>query len=222
MRRVVQQTFRAVTVLHHAWQSFIQTGTIVNLISSFKAPIVAALCTLVVGCSKPVPTVQVFEFYNANLDRYFRTANADEAAGLRTNAQSGEADTGKTFLAYPRTEYPKDAKPVCRFYGSQSPGPNSHFYTADASECENLKKLQQTTGATEKRWNFEEIAFAVRTPTGDNCPSDAPVPVYRVYNKGFERGRDSNHRLVVDKTLYQEMVGKGWSGEGVAMCTPKA
>jgi hypothetical protein len=190
---------------------------------SFATHAIAALCAvIVVGCSKPAPTVQVFEFYNANLDRYFRTANAEEASALRGNAASGEVDTGQTFLAYPRTEYPKDAKPVCRFYGSQSPGPNSHFYTADASECENLKKLQQTTPATEKRWNFEEVAFAVMTPSGDSCPSDAPIPVYRAYNNGFERGRDSNHRLIADKALYQEMIAKGWTGEGVAMCAPKS
>jgi hypothetical protein len=185
-------------------------------------PAAAAFCALVAaGCSKPVPTVQVFEFYNASLDRYFRTANADEAAGLRSNASSGETETGKAFLAYPRTGYPEDAKPVCRFYGSQSPGPNSHFYTADAGECESLKKLQQTTPASAKRWNFEEVAFAIKVPKGDSCPGDAPVQVYRVYNKGFERGADSNHRFVTDKALYQEMIGKGWSGEGVAMCAPK-
>ena len=135
---------------------------------TFAAHAVAALCAIIVaGCSKPAPTVQVFEFYNANLDRYFRTANADEASALRGNATSGEVDTGKTFLAFPRAEIPKDAKPVCRFYGSQSPGPNSHFYTADAAECENLKKLQQTAAATEKRWNFEEVAFAVKMPSGE-------------------------------------------------------
>lgn len=179
-----------------------------------------ASALLTAGCSKPVPTVQVFEFYNASLDRYFRTANAEEAAGLRANAMSGESDTGQTFLAYPRTGYPETAKPVCRFYGSQSPGPNSHFYTADPGECESLKKLQQSAPATEKRWNFEEVAFAIRVPEGDKCPGDAPVPVYRAYNKGFERGKDSNHRLVTDRTLYDKMIISGWTGENVVMCAP--
>ena len=179
-----------------------------------------ASALLASGCSKPVPTVQVFEFYNASLDRYFRTANADEAAGLRTNATTGESDTGQTFLAYPPTGYPENAKPVCRFYGSQSPGPNSHFYTADPGECESLKKLQQSAPATEKRWNFEEVAFAMRVPDAGKCPSDAPVPIYRAYNKGFERGKDSNHRLVADRALYDKMVTSGWTGENVVMCAP--
>jgi len=182
----------------------------------------AAVCAIFVtaGCGKP-PTVVVHEFHNAKLDRYFRTANANEAAGLRGNAASGESDTGKPFLAYPANDYPKNAVPVCRFYGSVAPGPNGHFYTADAAECDRLKQLQRTAPAGEKRWNFEEIAFAVRLPNGDACPSDAPVAVYRAYNDGFAKGKDSNHRFVTDPTLYQQMVDKGWKGEKIVMCTPK-
>lgn len=183
---------------------------------------IAATALLAAACSKPPPTVQVYEFYNASLDRYFRTANADEASGLRSNASSGEVDTGKTFLAYPRTGYPESAKPVCRFYGSQNPGPNSHFYTADPGECDSLKKLQQTTPATDKRWNFEEVAFAIRVPNGASCPSEAPIAVYRVYNKGFESGKDSNHRLTTDRAIYDKMISDGWSGENVVMCSPKS
>ena len=140
---------------------------------------------------------------------------------MRANAASGETDTGKTFLAYPRTGYPEKARPVCRFYGSPSPGPNSHFYTADAAECDKLKQLQQNTPATEKRWNFEEIAFAIQVPAGESCPSDAPVPVYRLYNKGFEKGKDSNHRFTTDAALYQAMIGQGWAGENIVMCAPE-
>jgi hypothetical protein len=177
---------------------------------------------LVAGCAKPPPpTTPVYEFHNAALDRYFRTANAEEAATLRAKPASGEVDTGKTFLAYPPTNYPPNASPVCRFYGSVSPGPNSHFYTVDPNECEQLKKLQQTAPSTAKHWNFEEIAFAVQIPTGGACPADAPVPVYRLYNKGFERGKDSNHRFTTDPVLYQSMISKGWSGENVVMCAPK-
>ena len=175
---------------------------------------------LLAACGKPPPTTTVHEFYNANLDRYFRTANAEEAAALKSNPGSGEVATNNTFLAYPATKYPENAKPVCRFYGSMSPGPNSHFYTADAGECEALKKLAQTTPAAEKRWNFEEIAFAINVPAGGNCPSDT-LPVYRAYNGGFERGKDSNHRLTTDPAIYKDMLAKGWKGENVVMCSPR-
>lgn len=38
----------------------------------------AALCAtgFLAGCGKQTPTVVVHEFYTANLDRYFRAANA--------------------------------------------------------------------------------------------------------------------------------------------------
>jgi hypothetical protein len=82
-------------------------------------------------------------------------------------------------------------------------GPNSHFYTADAAECEQLKQTQQTAPATGKRWNFEEVAFAVRCRRR-RLPADAPVAVYRAYNNGFERGKDSNHRSHDRAGGYQE------------------
>ena len=44
----------------------------------------------------------------------------------------------------------------------------------------------------------------------------------RVYNKGFERGKDSNHRLTTDRAIYDKMIGAGWSGENVVMCSPKS
>jgi hypothetical protein len=172
------------------------------------------------GCGKLPPTIVVHEFYNAKLDRYFHTANAAEAAALKGDPASGESDTGHTFLAYPANDFPKEAVPVCRFYGSVAPGPNSHFYTADPGECERLKQLQQTVAPGEKRWNFEEIAFAVRLPVGETCPVDAPVPVFRAYNDGFTKARDSNHRLTTDPAIYREMLSKGWIGEHVVMCTP--
>lgn len=178
-------------------------------------------CLILAGCGKP-PTTVVHEFYNAPQDRYFRTANAAEAAALKSDSAAGETDTGKTFLAYPASDYPKDAVPVCRFYGSPTLGPNSHFFTADGGECQKLRDMQQSTPATEKRWNYEGIAFAVRLPAGDKCPDDAPVPVYRAYNDGFKRGKDSNHRLMTEIAVYQSMIAAGWVGEKIVMCTPAA
>ncbi|MBK9605122.1 MAG: hypothetical protein IPO58_01325 [Betaproteobacteria bacterium] len=65
------------------------------------------------------------------------------------------------------------------------------------------------------------MAFAIQVPAGESCPSDAPVPVYRLYNKGFEKGKDSNHRFTTDAALYQAMIGQGWAGENIVMCAPK-
>jgi hypothetical protein len=163
---------------------------------------------------------RIYEFFNATLDRYFRTGDNAEAQSLRLNASSGELDTGFGFNAWKSEAAPAGAVQVCRFYGSVSPGPNSHFFTADARECQELRNLQATTPSNMPRWNFEGTAFAVKLPTAGVCPADAPNPVYRVYNRGNIRGIASNHRYTTSQGVYQGMLGKAWLGEGVVMCTP--
>jgi len=165
--------------------------------------------------------VTVHEFYNATLDRYFRTASDAEAAAIRANPATGEVDTGRPFKAWSGLAYPAGARPVFRFYGSVMPGPNSHFFTADVGEARTLQRAQLDTPATIKRWNYEELSFAVRAPQNGGCPPEVPVRIYRVYNDGFARGKDSNHRLLTDFTQYLQMIALGWIGEGVAMCAPQ-
>ena len=109
---------------------------------------------------------------------------------------------------------------VCRFYGSITPGPNSHFYTIDPAECQALKDLQAATPATEKRWNFESNDFAGTALVGGQCAAGL-VPVYRAYNNGYSCGVDSNHRITANHAAYLEQVAKGWAGEGVVMCAPQ-
>ena len=162
-------------------------------------------------------TVLVYEFFAPSLNHYFRTAIAEEAASLIANPQLGFNPTGNNFLAYLRSAYPLDAKPVCRFYGSVTPGPNSHFYTADPNECAALKGFQYSQPNTSPRWNFEENAFGINLPASGVCPANAPVKVYRNYNNRAAQG-DSNHRFTTDINIYNTMIGLGWAAEGVVMC----
>ena len=163
-------------------------------------------------------TVTVFEFYAPSLNHYFRTAIAEEAAALTANPGLGFLPTGNDFRAYLRSSYPADANPVCRFYGSVTPGPNSHFYTAEAAECTAVKNLQFTQPSTQPRWNFEEIAFAINLPASPGvCPGGAPVKVYRAYNNRALQG-DSNHRYTTDVGAYNQLVANNWTAEGVVMC----
>lgn len=160
-----------------------------------------------------MPTRSVIEFYNTDLDHYFITADATEAAAIDNgSAGPGWARTGNSFNSGGNAS-------VCRFYGSQSPGPNSHFYTADAGECAYLKHLQANTPATEKRWNFEGLGFISTPPLGITCPAGTQ-PVYRAYNNGFTLGIDSNHRITSNIAAIQEVVMRGWDNEGVVMCAP--
>lgn len=108
---------------------------------------------------------------------------------------------------------------MCRFYGSQSPGLNSHFYTADSSECTSLQQIQAATPATQKRWNFESLDFLTTKPAREQCPEET-IPVYRAYNRGNLRGIDSNHRVTTDLGSIGEVVNLGWAFEGVVMRAP--
>src|SRR6185436_2097540 len=103
-------------------------------------------CTVTVDSAKFVTAtfgglsvVTVVEFHNIVLDHYFITADPAEASAIDAGrAGLGWTRTGNSFKA-------AGSAFVCRFYGSVSPGPNSHFYTADQAECLNLKQLQATT-----------------------------------------------------------------------------
>jgi len=159
----------------------------------------------------------VFEFYAPSLDHYFRTAAAEEAASLRNNPNLGWQYTGNDFKAYLHADYPAGALQVCRFYGSLTIGPNSHFYTADPGECAFLRQLQAQTPNGVPRWNFEEYSFSIDVPANGRCPASAPIAVWRAYNKRAAQN-DSNHRYTTDIGVYQEMIRKGWSGEGIVMC----
>jgi len=155
----------------------------------------------------------VIEFYNTTSEHYFITASSSEAAAIDGgSAGAGWSRTGHNFKSGGNSS-------VCRFYGSQSPGPNSHFYTVDAGECSYLKQIEATTPATEKRWNFESLDFVSTASTNGVCP-DGTVPVYRAYNNGSTRGIDSNHRITSSSAVLQETVARGWSNEGVVMCAP--
>ena len=156
----------------------------------------------------------VVEFYNAPLDHYFITGVPAEAAAVDMgNAGPGWTRTGLFFKQGGDT-------PVCRFYGSVSPGPNSHFYSAFAAECSALMQLAATTPAAQPRWNSEGVAFATGLPVNEGCLAGT-VPVYRAYNDGFRLSKASNHRFSTDVTAIQGVIARGWIYEGVAMCAPK-
>ena len=188
------------------WYGQLGDGTTVNRLSP----------TIATGLS--LSTVAVVEYYHGGLDHYFITANPIDVTMLDQNPNLGWLRTGNSFTS-------GGSVAVCRFYGSQSPGPNSHFYTVNAAECAYLKELQAATPVTQKRWNFESYDFYSTPPLpplpplSGECPSSTR-PVYRAYNNGFVRGVDSNHRISASLGAIQEVVDRGWSYEGLVMCAP--
>ena len=160
----------------------------------------------------PVANNSVVEYYMAAIDQYFITASATDAALLDSLPGAGWSRTGEWFKQGGST-------PVCRFYGSAVPGPNTHFYTAVQQECDMLKALQASTPASQPRLNFESLDFLITPSVNGACPVNTS-PVYRAYNNGFTRGRDGNHRYTSNADAMLLMVARGWSNEGVVMCAP--
>lgn len=164
----------------------------------------------------------VVEYYNPALDHYFISAGQGEIAMLDAGQQGGWKRTGQTFAAWPSASLaPPQAQPVCRFYAK---GPNSHFYTADAKECEQLKEIESAqraqasgTGSPFLGWAYEGIAFYALLPDGNGTCPGGTTPVYRAYN-GRALQNDSNHRFMPDSQVRNSMTG--WMQEGVAFCTP--
>jgi streptogramin lyase len=164
----------------------------------------------------------VTEFYNNILNHYFVTANLAEAAAIDGgSAGPGWSRTGETWNAWVGGPIPNAAE-VCRFYGATDinpatglrRGPNSHFYTLGPGECAGVK--------LDPGWTYEFAGkFWMVKPAGVSagaCPAWTQ-PVYRAYNNRFAFN-DSNHRYMTSVDLYDQMVGMGWSGEGVVMCAP--
>lgn len=167
-------------------------------------------------------TLTVYEFYEPSLDHYFVAAGPEEIAALDAG-QGTWKRTGQKFTAWLKaSDAPASAKPVCRFYAR---GPNSHFYTADAAECQTLRNLEAAGKAEAAAnagkfwgWTYEGIAFYALTPTNGACPGDTD-PVFRHYN-GRAKDNDTNHRFTVDPQLRSAMMWS-WIDEGTAICSPR-
>ena len=164
-------------------------------------------------------TVPVTEYFHAGLDHFYLSSNSDESSWLDSGGGGGGwVRTGFSFRAWLPGGNPL-AREVCRFYGSPTLGPNSHFFSISAGECEGLHQVQRATPASVARWNHEGIAFFAETvdPMTGQCRSGRSA-VYRGYNNGSIRGIDSNHRFVPRVDEITALVSKGWSLEGIAFC----
>jgi hypothetical protein len=149
----------------------------------------------------------IVEYYAPSLDHYFVTGFANEITVLDTGVIPGWQRTGYTFKAYARTT--PAGIPACRFFGRPNVGPNTHFYTVFANECESLMN--------KNAWIFEGLVFRVEQPDAIGaCPADR-VPVIRVYNNG--KGGEANHRYLTSHSEAAAMVPQGWLIEGPVFCS---
>ncbi len=156
-------------------------------------------------------TVVASEFFHGKMEHYFVTAFAAEEATLeagnawaRTATQYRVHDTPGTGLV-----------PVCRFFSASFAPLSSHFYTADAAECEIVR--------ANPRWTFEGVAFFVKSAVSDGSCAAGWAPVYRLYNDGVTGA--PNHRYTPRRAERDNFLAHGWLAEGagalgVAFCVP--
>jgi hypothetical protein len=166
----------------------------------------------------PPGTVPVIEYYRADKDHYFMTADPAEAAYFDAALSAVFQRTGEVFYAWtdPSRAPPGTAlQPVCRFY-SPLPLIDSNLFFADPGQCQFV--IDNWAGY----WNLESpAAFYVLLPDSTGrCPNGS-LPVYRFFNNR----NDANMRHTIDLTVRREMLNKQWAPNGigpngVAFCSP--
>jgi hypothetical protein len=170
---------------------------------------------VVTEATAPSTARVVVEFLHEPSGNYFITAHDDEIAQLDAGRFSGWRRSIGSFIALAGgADAPSGTVPVCRFF---SPQFTSHFYTANAEECDTVAARRPDVWQLETR-----SAFRIFVPDSTGtCPADTR-PVYRLFNNKAA----VNHRYVTDRKLRDAMMAAGWTQEGtgpdsVAMCTPK-
>ncbi|MBL8311285.1 MAG: hypothetical protein JNL19_12725, partial [Burkholderiales bacterium] len=113
---------------------------------------------------------------------------------------------------------------VCRFYGGNNGGPNTHFYSASDTECSWLKGFSFLSYEGQTFRVNLPLPLAANAPVGTQptCPT-ASIPLYRLYNNAGAPGKTyvSNHRYVTSRSEVEAAVSRGWLDEGTVMCVPE-
>jgi uncharacterized delta-60 repeat protein len=159
--------------------------------------------------------VPAIEYYNAALDHYFVTVDRSEVSLLDTGYFAGWARTRQAFHVTLSTFPNAQPYPVCRFYGNPAFGLDTHFYTANLQECNDL--VDKSVGA----WIIEgRDVFRITLPDSATgaCPAGM-IPVYRLFNNRH----DVNHRFTTSVDIRNQMAARGYIREGygpdaVSMC----
>ena len=176
-----------------------------------------ALQSTIPGTSMaPAGTAAVVEYYRADKDHYFMSANAGEIAFVDAVLKNTWQRTGELFYAWVDPLLaPLTAVPVCRFY-SPDPLIDAHYYTASATECQFI--VARWPGI----WSLElPAAFYVLLPDADGACPTSTLPVYRF----FDNRQDANQRHTIDLSVRRAMINRAWVPEGfgpnhVIFCTP--
>ena len=171
------------------------------------------LCGVFTATAFAQTPVTVVEYYNKTIASYFLTGRAAEQAAL-----DGAADfqrTGATFVATAATGAAAPLDSVCRYRINVTGSTfSSHFYGLSA-DCAVIASLNLPN------FSNEGFDFAVEKPTAGICPASSPVPIYRAL-RSLTPVDVPNHRYSVSQAAYQEMLNRGFLGEGAVFCAKSA
>lgn len=178
---------------------------VISRICSFLAAALASLWVLTAQAQV------ASEFYDATLNRYFLGSDLGEMEWiLGGGAGRSWVSTAYQFIV---SCQPSDSdckmRPVCRFYGAPPLGSGSHFFTADAGECEFVK--------TNPAWRYEGIVFQAAVPDATGQCPQRMLPIHRFYN-GATDPSQARHRWTGDWLAANLMASKGWRDEGIVFC----
>ena len=164
---------------------------------------------MLAGSALAQAPVTVVEYYNKTIASYFLTGRAAEQATL--DGVSDFQRTGMSFVATAAAGASAPLDAVCRYRinvtGSSF---SSHFYGLTA-DCATIAALNLPN------FTNEGFDFAVEKPTAGVCPAGSPIPIYRSL-RSLTPVDVPNHRYSVSLAAYQEMITRGWSGEGAVFC----
>jgi carboxyl-terminal processing protease len=188
----------------------------------FFATVVAIAASSIASAQTVIEYINQQDFPKSPGGQFFYSADPSEQAYVDSGAAGQFKRTGGGFVA-------GGPQALCRFYGSVTPGPNSHFYTILPDECSALKSQQVTPKpAIAQQWNFEGPGFSA-TPSVKNaagvslCPQGS-APIFRAYNQAYTAAGaknvwDSNHRYSARRSDIDYLVNAfNWKDEGVAFC----
>jgi Repeat of unknown function (DUF5648) len=178
-----------------------------------------------VGTPSPMPVGDrktMTEYRYAPLDYYFITSRETDKQLLDTTV--GWERTGQSFSVFSRRV--PNSEGLLRYYFDQAARAGTrgtHFYTLSDYEKRLLLPLNPTN-ALLPRVPFDEgiDSYAYLPATGNSSGPCAgfTLPVYRLFRGNSRFPDDPNHRFTTSKPIYDDLVSRGWDGEGVVMCVP--
>lgn len=157
----------------------------------------------------PAGQVNVFEFYNTKLKRYFISSRPNEIALLDQYRDATDwYRTGYYFRSYANLS--GGLSPVCRFF---IPEAATHFYGMSQADCDLVRPIAG--------FQDEGIDFYIKGAVNGQC-AEGELKIYRLFNNRAIPGEksDGNHRYTTSQLEIDRMLSLSWVNEGVVGCSP--